>query len=267
MKILVTGSSGFIGKSLVKILREHKIVPYDLKKGLDILDVDKLERKMRGCDVVVHLAAFASVEDSWKNPTLYYMNNVIGTANVLEAAIKCGVKKIVFSSSSAVYEPNSSPYATSKVMCEQMFKTRSRDIQSVCLRLFNVYGVGQNPEYGRVIDTFIDRVKAKKDITIFGDGNQTRDFVHILDACRAIKLVIETDIPDRCLIADVGFGFSYSINYLADSIQHMVGQFVSVRRAPARREMRDTLADIRCMENIFGFVPEVDIISGMEELI
>ena len=159
MKIMITGSSGFIGGTLKKLMeKDHEIVSYDLKEELDILDVKKLEKKMKGCDSVVHLAALTSVQDSLINPSKYYETNIVGTSNVFETAIKLGIKMVIYASSSAIYGATESPYGASKFTNELLATVRKDKIRTIGFRFFNVYGSGMNLSYGAVIPNFIEGI-------------------------------------------------------------------------------------------------------------
>lgn len=269
-KILITGSSGFIGGHLVELLKiDHEVVPFDIKEGRDILDTKTLRKHIKGCDFVVHLAALASIANAWENPGLYYRNNVEGTSNVLEEAIKAGVKRFIFSSSCAVYQSILNPYAASKAMCEGVLQTRMREIPSIAFRFLNVYGKNQNPAYGNVMPAFIQGIPKGK-ITIYGDGNQRRDFIHVSDICQLIKLSIETRYDPRFprfIQMDLGTGQSYSIKELAYILMGLMGKKAEIKYAPSRREMRTACADTKLMKEIYKYEPKVNLINGLERLI
>jgi len=226
MKILVTGGAGFIGKYLVRSLLENdysvtifdnvsnstkdsisslvdigaKVIEGDITKPLDILNATKDQ------DVIIHLAAKISVSESIKNPAETFQVNVNGTRNILTACEKNHVKKLIVASSAAVYGEGSpnvklteesetnpiSPYGESKVKMEQEIREfeSKHDIDYIILRFFNIYGIGQSPEYAGVITKFMERITQKKPLEIFGDGLQTRDFVAIDDVISSIHNAI-----------------------------------------------------------------------------
>lgn len=265
--ILITGVNGFVGHHLVQALsKDYYLRGYDLKDGYDILNYDLLESKMVGVDYVVHLAAKVSVSESWKNPGLYYENNVIGTSNVIEAAKKCGVKRIIMASSCAVYYPFSSPYAASKAMGELILETNKDLIPSVAFRFFNIYGQGQNLEYGAAIPEFIRGLKIGK-ITIFGNGEQTRDFVHVRDICGAIKkaLQMHKKLP-RYVVCDVGSGKSISINNLAEIIRNIYGKSVNIEHGDPRKEIEFIESHPEMLWDVIGYKCKVELFDGIEEL-
>ena len=269
-KIMITGHAGFIGSHLLKFLEEdYDIVPYDLLEGDDILDRDNLAKKMKGCDFVVHLGAFASIIDSWKNPSYCYDNNVTGTSNVVEEAIKQNVKRIIFASSCAVRQPVENPYAASKAMCEGILQVRQKEIPSIAFRFLNVYGKNQNPSYGNVMPNFINGIQKGK-ITVFGDGNQRRDFIHVSDICRAIKIAIEAEYNPkfpRYACMDLGTGLTVSVNELAYILMGMMGKIAKIENGPPRRELRTACADTKMMTELFKFEPKVNLVSGLRRLL
>ncbi len=235
-KIVVTGGAGFIGSNLVHALAKvdlnNEVVVIDnLSTGRieniqglidnkkiefiksSITDLVLLQKIFRGVDFVFHQAAVASVPKSVEDPITTHNVNVTGTLNVLLAARENDVKRVVFSSSCAVYGNPSeeqlplkettlphplSPYAASKLMGEYYCNVFSEvyDLPTVCLRYFNVYGPRQDPngEYAAVIPKFINRVKEDKPLTIYGDGKQTRDFVFVDDVVNANILLAESNL-------------------------------------------------------------------------
>ena len=228
MRIFITGGAGFIGTHLCKKLLElnHNVTIYDnfsnssqenfvseIKQKItlisgDILDNSKLVSSMKNHDVVIHLAAKISVSESVKNPKETFDVNVNGTQNVLNSCEKNKISKIIVTSTAAVYQNistkiildessvtnPSSPYGSSKLAMEDMINdfTQTHDVNAIILRLFNVYGVGQSPEYAGVITKFLSAARDNSSLTIFGDGSQTRDFVHVNDVVSAIILSIDS---------------------------------------------------------------------------
>ncbi|MBN8547134.1 MAG: SDR family NAD(P)-dependent oxidoreductase [Ignavibacteria bacterium] len=227
MRILITGGAGFIGSHMaenfsnkgweVVVLdnfttgkRENlSHIPQNLKivEG-DIRDTSIVNEVMAGCDAVIHLAALASVPASFKNPVETYEVNFMGTQNVLEAALQHKVKRVTFASSSAVYgdteilpitekNPDNplSPYGLSKLLGEKLcrFYNTAFGLPVVIFRFFNVYGPRQNPfsEYSAVIPKFLSIIKDGGTPVIFGDGEQTRDFIYISDLVHAHERALE----------------------------------------------------------------------------
>ena len=245
---MVTGGAGFIGKHLVaKLLRDqHEITIFDnfssssknditylLEDGVslvtgDVLDYDLLLKSMSSCDFVIHLAAQTSVSQSIADPKTTADIIVDGTVNVLKSCVKANVKNIIFSSSAAVYgnsldtlisekshlNPLSS-YGASKLVAEYNLQTFSKlfGLNSISLRLFNVYGNGQSSEAG-VVRKFLKNISKDVPLEIFGDGMQTRDFVHISDVIEAFYCAIRNIEAKRGEIYNIGSGSATSINEL-----------------------------------------------------
>ncbi len=219
MKALVTGGSGFIGSNIVKLLRSegHEVVVLDnLMSGYrtnldpfpevqfvegDVRDAALVNRLAQGVEVVFHLAASVGNMRSIENPIDDSEINVIGTLRVLEAARHGGVRKVVFSSSAGIFgelktlpiredhpvEPDS-PYGAAKLGAEKhcLAYAKLYPLECVCLRYFNVYGINQRYDaYGNVIPIFAHRMLRGQPLTIFGDGEQTRDFVNVRDVAMA----------------------------------------------------------------------------------
>jgi len=219
MRALVTGGAGFIGSNIIKLLIDeaHEVVVLDdfssgYRKNLapytdvrivdgDVRDERALRNAVSGCEVVFHLAASVGNARSIEHPIADSEINVLGTLRVLEAARHCGVRKVVFSSSAGIFgelktvpiredhpaEPDS-PYGASKLGAEKLCLSYAKlyPLECVCLRYFNVYGVNQRYDaYGNVIPIFAHRALKKQPLIVFGDGEQTRDFVNVADVARA----------------------------------------------------------------------------------
>lgn len=212
-KILITGGAGFIGNHLAQVLFEYgfEVRSFDLKssprENIDsvqgnILDRDSLGKAIKGCDAVIHLAAQISVPRSLDYPEETMEINVVGTENVLDLAKKHGIKRIILASSAAVYGDSAilplkedylgnilSPYASSKLKNEeQAIQARENGLETVALRFFNVYGTGQSFEgpYGSVIPKITEKIAHGENPIIFGDGLQSRDFIHVSDVAQSI---------------------------------------------------------------------------------
>ena len=239
---------------------------------------------MKDVDYIFHLAAIISVELSIKNPSLVNEVNVCGTLNILEESLKLNLKRFVYLSSCAVYgnpvylpideeHPTRplSPYGVSKLTAEHycMVFYRIYGVQTVCLRLFNVYGLRQSSgPYSGVITKFIDRLKCGKSPIIYGDGEQTRDFIFV------------GDVVDACLHAiscrncvgeaiNVGSGMETSINELARIISGLFGmrKIKPVYTKPRIGEVRRSCADISKAEKLLGLKPKVSLEEGLRKLV
>ena len=219
-KILITGGSGFIGNHVAQVLLKQglEVKIYDLKSSSlskvesvqgDILDEVQLEQAAHGCDAIVHLAAQISIPRSIENPEETYNINVTGTQNVIACAEKMGIRRVLLASSAAVYGDATaiplkeeiigtllSPYATSKYDNEhQVVLARERGLEAVALRFFNVYGPNQSVQgaYAAVIPKVIETITSGQRPVIFGDGQQTRDFVHVQDVAMGIFKLLSID--------------------------------------------------------------------------
>jgi nucleoside-diphosphate-sugar epimerase len=278
MKALITGGAGFIGSHLVELLlsKDFEVVVIDnLATGRlsqvpdiahfhqgDVGDMELLGRVLPGCDVIFHLAAVSSVQDSLDRPIEVHNTNLTATLALLEASVRHKVRRFVFSSSAAVYgdtggEPARedmmpkpmSHYAVQKLASEHYCKIyhRLHGLETVCLRYFNVYGPRQRADspYSGVIAKFIDAARAGKPITIFGDGEQTRDFCHVKDVVAANYLAATQDSNKvGGKVFNVGTGISTSVNELARLISATSGAGeTQLAYQPARAaEIRYSLA-------------------------
>jgi UDP-glucose 4-epimerase len=298
LNILITGGCGFIGSNLARHLRAkgHKVTVFDnlsadtknlpkevaVIKG-DIRERDAVEKAVAGQEYVVHLAAEVSVPRTMEHPELAEQVNVIGTINVLRAAKSAGVKKVVLASSAAVYgnEPHTptkeserpqpmSPYAISKLALEDYAAFyRAQGLESCCLRFFNVYGPGQLPGtyYAAVIPAFIRKALDGEPLTIFGDGEQTRDFVYVDDVARAIEAALRKGSG----VYNVATGKSVSINALAQEIAAATRTQSGASRIehkPARAgDPRTSLADVSNAKEELGFEAKTQLKDGLRKTV
>ncbi len=246
--------------------------------GGDVRDSLSVERAMDGVDVVFHLAASVGRQRSLDNPQLDSEVNLIGTVNVLEAMRKAGTHRIVYSSSAAMFgelvtptidenhpQNADSPYGVSKLAAEKMILAYSGiyDITAVCLRYFNIYGVNQRFDlYGNVIPIFAKRIFAGEPITIYGDGEQTRDFVNVDDVARANLLASQSD--NGTDVYNLGSGGSVTINWLAKTMQDIAGLHVGIQYAPERpADVRHCKANANKVLSALDFRANVDLESGL----
>jgi nucleoside-diphosphate-sugar epimerase len=293
---LVTGGLGFIGSHLVeRLLAEGKPVRVYDHAGpaqvaaapafflgaelisADIRDRATLQRAMRGVEVVFHLAAEASVPQSVQDPLGCYDVNVTGTLNVLLAARDAGARRLVFASSSAVYGDDPampkresmtpallSPYASSKLAGEglcQVFTT-SYGLESVALRYFNVYGPRQDPNsaYAAVIPRFLATLAGGEQPVIFGDGEQSRDFVHVSNVVDANLLAAQAPgVGGK--VYNVASGRAITLNAM---LAELLGTEAGARYEPGRTgDVRHSLADISAIRRDLGFAPTVRFDEGL----
>jgi len=297
MKALVTGGAGFIGSNVVRLLLRNGFavrvldnlstgytrnldgLTVELVQG-DVRDKGAVESAVKGTEVVFHLAASIGNVKSLSNPQEDAEVNVIGTVNVLEAARKNLVRRVVYSSSAAIFgelltmpiaedhpQDPISPYGVSKLAGEKYVLCFGKlyGMTCVCLRYFNVYGVNQRYDaYGNVIPIFANRLLSGKPLTIFGDGEQTRDFVNVKDVAMANFLAATR--AGKSGTYNVGSGESITINQLARYIQEAGGVRAAVEHAPPRKgEVRHCRADITKLRTELGYVPDPDIQAGLRE--
>ena len=285
LKILVTGGAGFIGRYLAEfLLQNNKVLIYDnlsnstfenlaslINKGVeflqgDILDFDLLCEFSKDVDCVIHLAAKIDVNESVINPEITNKVNADGTANVINCCIKNNIKKIIFASSAAVYgdcndtiteesatNPQS-PYGNSKLEAEKIIikKCKENNIDHVILRMFNVYGKGQNNNYAGVITKFFKNISEGKPLVIYGNGEQTRDFVNIHDIVKAFDCAI---ISDKNGTYNIASGKSISINDLTKIILDVFEKKIDMSYEDAKNgDINYSVADISLAKNKLGFV-------------
>ena len=288
MKILATGGAGFIGRYLVDFLSSHhEITIYDnfsnsskadieflITKGVkfvneDILDYQKLQKSCIGFDLVIHLAAKSDVTDSVIHPEITNEVNVTGTENVIKCCVENKIKKIIFASSAAVYMDSKmpvnessktnplSPYGKSKLVAEQKIKKISEEygINAITLRMFNVYGKGQNTQYAGVISKFIKNISKEEPIIINGDGKQTRDLVSIFDVVTAFDCAIKNIVGKKGAVYNIGTGTSTSINELAKMILKIADKKTEIKyKKQNKNEIKDSVADIILAKKELGFI-------------
>jgi UDP-glucose 4-epimerase len=278
-KAVITGGAGFIGTHLAEGLKKegYDVGIIDLKQGSDVRDLKNLKQAFVGASLVFHLAAQPRVQYSIEHPAETDAINVGGTVAVLEAAKEAGVKRIVFSSSSAVYGEQKemplketmsvhpmSPYALQKYIGELYCKLFSEmyEVSTVCLRYFNVYGHGADPQgpYALVVAKFLDQRIKNEPMTITGDGTQTRDFVHVQDVLRANILAATSERVGRGEVINIGSGSSASVNDIAQ----LIGG--PTKNIEPRLEPHDTLADISCARELLGWEPQISLTEGIAEL-
>lgn len=298
MKCLVTGGAGFIGSNLVGglLAAGKKVTVLDnLLSGFrsnldlfpevrfiegDIRHADVVAEAIRGCDVVFHLAAAVGNKRSIDDPIQDAEINVLGTLRVMEAARASGVRKVVVSSSAGVFgelkmlpiredhpvEPGS-PYGCTKLCAEKLGLAYAKlyDMDVVCLRYFNVFGRNQRFDaYGNVIPIFVFQILSGETLTIHGDGEQTRDFIHVRDVVQANIRAAESRRLSG--VFNIGCGSRITINNLMDLLRDISGMKPVVRFGPPRSgDVRDSLADISAARKAFGFEPTMAIRAGLAD--
>lgn len=270
MNILVTGYKGFIGSNLVKHLSNHTIIGVDLKDGNNVLDSNYLDSVMDGIDVVIHLAAIAGVGYSIEHSEEVLTNNIVGFDTLAKVAIKHNVKHFIYASSSSVYGDNGelkSPYAVSKATNELQAQVYSNlsDMKFTGLRFFTVYGEGIREDLA--ISKFTKAMRNNTPLTVYGDGNQRRDFTHVDDICEAIKVILGSDKDWKNEVFDVGYGSSISVNFLITILKSIINPSYDkvVYEVEKKYDVKETLANPNKLYEWFGFKPQIDIKTGLEK--
>lgn len=306
-KMAVTGGAGFIGSNLSEFLlsRGHAVVLVDNfstgrdqnlsgwanKAGArlqilraDINETDKLRQAFQEVRYVFHQAAIPSVPRSVANPQATNVANVDGTLSVLVAARDAGVKRVVVASSSSVYGDDPglpkvesrlgrplSPYALTKVVCEEYCRVFHRlyALETVCLRYFNVFGPRQDPksDYAAVLPRFCTRMLAGKAPTIYGDGEQSRDFTYVGDVLDANwKAAVQPLAAGE--VFNVGCGVRTSLNQVVGAMNQILGTQLEPIYEPARiGDVRHSLADIGKAGKLLEFSPSVSLQDGLRRVL
>lgn len=296
MRALVTGGAGFIGSNLVDLLMAegHEVtILDDLSSGYsqnvhhdvsfvecDVSDGDSVRAAAAGHDLIFHLAASVGNTRSIEHPRRDSEVNVLGTLAVLEAARSVGVGRVVLSSSAGIFgelkvlpiaedhpQDPDSPYGVSKLAAEKMCLVYNKlyGMKNVCLRYFNVYGRRQRYDaYGNVIPIFAERILRGRSIEIFGDGEQTRDFVNVRDVAQANYLAGTS--ARAAGVFNLGSGTRVTIGDLAGMMLVDAGTAVQIVHGdPRPGDVRDSLAAIDAAGQAFGFSPNVGLAEGLRE--
>lgn len=301
---LVTGTAGFIGSSISEQLLDcgYEIKGIDIfatgkqrnvdglkdRDGfsfeeVDIRNSERVREIAEDIDYIFHQAAVASVPQSIEEPVTTTDVNCRGTATVLDAARKAGVEAVIVASTSAIYGSSEqipkvetmppsleSPYALSKYYAEQLAVQYSElyDIDTVALRYFNVFGPRQDPggEYAAVIPKFIELMQSNERPVIFGDGQQSRDFVYIDDIVEANILAAENDISGKVL--NIASGRQVTINELVNELNEILGtDFEPVYDDPRPGDVRHSVADLEQACTELGYEPTVRFEEGLERTV
>ncbi|MCK4409154.1 MAG: SDR family oxidoreductase [Candidatus Eisenbacteria sp.] len=297
--MLVTGGAGFIGSHIVERLvglghearvlddfstgRRENLSPFedsiDIIEG-DIRDVSSVERAVKGVEFVFHEAALASVPRSVADPTSNNDVNVTGTLNLLVASRDAGVRRFVYASSSSVYGDSpelpkresmlpspESPYAASKLAAENYCRIFSSlyGLECVSLRYFNVFGPRQDPgsEYSAVVPLFVTAILEGTPPTIYGDGEQSRDFTYVANVVDANMLALSAD-GAAGEVFNIACGRTSTINELLASVQRIAGtSLTSHHTDPRPGDVKHSFADISKAEGTLGLVPKISFDEGL----
>lgn len=303
-EILVTGGAGFIGSHLVDALlaEGHGVRVLDnLSMGKrsnlpldsprlqfiegDVADGDVVAQAVAGCAAVAHLAAVASVQASVDDPAATHQSNFVGTLNVCEAMRRHGVRRVLYASSAAIYGNNGegqaidedtakaplTPYAVDKLASEQYldFYRRQHGLEPAIFRFFNIYGPRQDPSspYSGVISIFTQRALQHQPISLFGDGEQTRDFFYVGDL---IALLVQglTGAQVDAQPANVGWNQAISLNQLLAEIGALCGGLPPVGHLPARSgDIRHSRADNRRLQAQYRLPQQTPLREGLRQLL
>ena len=296
MKAVVTGGAGFIGSNIAErlVADGHDVLVFDdlatgnranVPKGArfqqgSILDPEALDKAFKGAEAVFHMAALPRVSRSIENPVRSNEVNVTGSLQVLQAARRHDVGKVVYASSSSAYGDTptlpkvesmpttpQSPYAVSKLTAEMYCRVFHRvyGLRTTALRYFNVYGPRQDPNgaYAAVIPKFILLAMKGEPIPIHGDGSQTRDFTYVGDVVAANLLAIKSTKADGQVV-NIGAGGRTSLNDLAKAILKATGSKSKIVREPPRAgDVHDSLASLVLAKELLGHKPKMPIARGI----
>ena len=294
MKVLVTGGSGFIGRNIIRQCRDRGLetISFDTEVTVNadtyvkgsVLDFNILRKAMRGCDYVFHLAATTSPPQFEEPGNSGYEVNVMGTYNTLQAAYENGMRRVVLASSSAIYgdmketagedlllDTYRNAYPVTKRINEitaNFFSSSSR-VENVALRYFNTYGIGENTKarYSSVIWRFVRALQSHEVPEIYGDGEQSRDFIYVEDTARASVLAMEKGRTGEAY--NIGTGVTTSFNDIYRIVRQEMHSVVEPRYIPnpLKNYQYFTQADITKVRKDLGFTPEFDIRSGVRRMI
>lgn len=302
--ILITGGAGFIGSHLCDALLEKGYavrVLDDLSTGKrenlqvdhpnlqliegDVADAALVARAADGCRAVVHLAAVASVQASVDDPVKTHQSNFIGTLNVCEAMRQAGIKRVLFASSAAVYGNNGegesisedttkaplTPYASDKLASEHYldFYRRQHGLEPVVFRFFNIFGPRQDPSspYSGVISIFCERALNGTPITVFGDGEQTRDFLYVADLVAVMVQALEMPGVEEGAV-NIGLNQATSLNQLLEALRTVLGDLPQVSYGTARSgDIRHSRADNGRLLARFALPEATPLVVGLTRLL
>ncbi|NMB65387.1 MAG: SDR family NAD(P)-dependent oxidoreductase [Spirochaetes bacterium] len=307
MKICITGGAGFIGSHIAEecVKKGYEVIVFDnfstgkkenlsfvknfpgsrlkIVKG-DVADYKAVSKAVKGCNAIFHEAAVASVQKSIENPPATFESNAKGTLNVLEASRNNGVTKVIFACSAAIFGDHpeipkredspvlpKSPYGADKYISEVYLRLYNElyNLTTVSLRYFNVFGPRQDPSspYSGVISIFTTRIAQGKDITVFGDGKQYRDFIFVKDVVQANMLALEK-INSGFHYYNVGYGKATDLNTLIAILKKIYNKDIKVNYAEARAgDIKESVTDPSKIIKELGFTPGYSVEEGLRILV
>jgi UDP-glucose 4-epimerase len=299
--VLVTGGAGFIGMHLCRTLAaggaEVRVLD-DLSSGRraglpdavrfiegDVADERTVRKAAAGCTHIFHLAALVSVPLSIEQPELCFRTNMTGTEVVLRVAVREGVQGVVHASSASVYGPRpmlpsseddaidcASPYAATKAAGESLIQAfaRAYGLQATSLRLFNVFGAGQDPKgaYSAAISAFVDAARARRAPVVYGDGTQTRDFVPIAEVVQAFLRAADAGPRAAGEVFNVGLGERVTILEVIERIGEAAGFKVAPQFAPRRAgDVDHSWADLGKIRSVLGYAPTTALAPALASFV
>lgn len=253
MRVLVTGSAGFIGSHLVRLLRSRggvEVAGFDIRDSpsQDVRSLDAVMEAAKGADAIVHLAALTLDAESVQKPAEYFETNVIGTFNVLEAAHRLGVRIVLNASSAAA--GGTTPYGTSKLCGELLCGSYAATygMRTASVRLFNVYGDGNDKG---VVHKFFERVREGAPVTIHDDGEYVRDYVHVRDVAATIERFLSDGFETG--VHEVGTAVGTTVNQLVRTMERVTGRKIAVEHEKTSYNvLRSSVSNRPCVDNPTG---------------
>lgn len=287
MKVAVFGASGFVGINVVNALKQAKldIVASDIRENdtlgvefqaADLLDYDQVERVIKDTDIVIHLAA-SPLPVSLEKPKLNARINIEGSLNILDAARNNGIKKVIFSSASSIvgevkYNPvdelhpclPKTPYGVAKYAMEHYLRVYQElyNLDYLVFRFYNVYGPWQYPESKAVIPMVYNKLTTDGSFTIFGDGNQTRDFIYVGDIAEFFVKAAKNNVKNELL--NMGTGKATTIKEIVEISGKILRIKPTLNNLPARPgEIDNFVADTTRLKKLFGSTPQTQLNEGL----
>lgn len=291
MKVAVFGASGFVGLNVIEAFSkaDHEVVASDIRKAeqvmtefvqADLLKYEEVEAVVRGTDAVVHLAA-SPLPFSLDNPKLNARINIEGSLNILDAARACGIKKVIFSSASSIvgevkYNPvdeghpctPKTPYGVAKYAMEHYLRVYQElyGLNYLVFRFYNVYGPWQYPESRAVIPMVYQRLKIDGSFNVFGDGSQTRDFIHVGDIADLFVRSITSDVQNE--VVNMGTGRATTVKEIVATMGDILGIEPMINYLPPRPgEIENFTADPSKLYRLFGNYQFTSLAEGLKQTV